>query len=739
MECNKDEATRAKDIAIRKFTEKDFAGAKKFALKAQTLYSRLEGITQMIATLEVFLSAETKMNGEMDMYGVLGVSPLADDDTIRKHYRKLALQLHPDKNKFIGADGAFQIVTQAFNFLSDKSKRAAYNSRRNVKTYVQKSPCQTSVSKGSAGSGHQPKFATHAGFSVPSSGTSRSDQKVPTQRGVSGSSNSAPKVPNQSGKSAVPPGVNGYHKYTGSTSSNVKAPKSNSRKSSPSVQSYFKKTDTFWTICTRCKMQYEYMRVYLNQILKCPHCQVGFKAVEVHAPSNIGPIQPDERKSSSTSAHQMPGFNNSFGAASNHWSSHSGTAHNGTLHNNYSFAEKGKSEYEAAGKRKGDYSGFVSTGEGPKKMREIDDLMKNGTRSFPSQSGIKNWETGTGFSSGQSFGNSQAGKPNYFPEFIPKVNNVNRELSAMELRRMLIEKARLEIRKKLNEWESAKAVRISAKEKEKSKQKKSKLVNHAARQDSESEESPDAGVAEQEAIEMVTMTVPDPDFHIFDSDRSESCFGANQVWAAYDNDDGMPRFYAIIHEVLSTDPFMVRLSWLNSKTSSEFGPIDWVGNGFNKTCGDFRVEKRELFDSLNSFSHKIKGVNESGEVIQIYPRKGEIWALYKNWSPNWNKDTVPEDIVHAYEMVEVQNDYNEKQGVDVSPIVKATGFRTVFYKQPDPNQVKHIPKSEMFRFSHQVPSHVLTGEEGPNALKGYVELDPAATPSELLQVTPSGT
>ncbi|KAI4347435.1 hypothetical protein L6164_008249 [Bauhinia variegata] len=40
----------------------------------------------------------------------------------------------------------------------------------------------------------------------------------------------------------------------------------------------------------------------------------------------------------------------------------------------------------------------------------------------------------------------------------------------------------------------------------------------------------------------------------------------------------------------------------------------------------------------------------------------------------------------------------------------------------------------MFRFSHQVPSYLLTGEEARNAPKGCRELDPAAIPSEFLQV-----
>ncbi|KAG0446595.1 hypothetical protein HPP92_028756 [Vanilla planifolia] len=39
----------------------------------------------------------------------------------------------------------------------------------------------------------------------------------------------------------------------------------------------------------------------------------------------------------------------------------------------------------------------------------------------------------------------------------------------------------------------------------------------------------------------------------------------------------------------------------------------------------------------------------------------------------------------------------------------------------------------MFRFSHRVPSYLLTGHEAHNAPKDCFELDPAATPLELLQ------
>ena len=68
----------------------------------------------------------------------------------------------------------------------------------------------------------------------------------------------------------------------------------------------------------------------------------------------------------------------------------------------------------------------------------------------------------------------------------------------------------------------------------------------------------------------------------FDKHRVEESFTENRVWDAYDNENGMPRFYAIIHEVLSKKPFKDRISWLNSKSNGEFGPLNWVGCGFAK-------------------------------------------------------------------------------------------------------------------------------------------------------------
>ncbi|KAJ7956036.1 DnAJ-like protein [Quillaja saponaria] len=134
MACNKDEAIKAKEIAENKFTDMDMSGAKRFALKAQDLYPGLDGLSQFLETLDVYISAEKRINGEVDWYKVLDVELSANVDTIRRHYRKLALILHLDKNKSVGADGAFSFLSQAWSLLSDKSKRIAYDQNGNLRS-----------------------------------------------------------------------------------------------------------------------------------------------------------------------------------------------------------------------------------------------------------------------------------------------------------------------------------------------------------------------------------------------------------------------------------------------------------------------------------------------------------------------------------------------------------------------------------------------------------------------------
>src|SRR3954467_11425236 len=65
-----------------------------------------------------------------DYYKVLGVGKKASQEEIKKAYRKLARQYHPDTNKDPGAEERFKEISQAHDVLGDPEKRKQYDTMR---------------------------------------------------------------------------------------------------------------------------------------------------------------------------------------------------------------------------------------------------------------------------------------------------------------------------------------------------------------------------------------------------------------------------------------------------------------------------------------------------------------------------------------------------------------------------------------------------------------------------------
>ncbi|KAK7299865.1 hypothetical protein RJT34_10693 [Clitoria ternatea] len=690
MEANKEEALKAIEIAEKRFGLRDFTGAKNYAVKAKTLCPGLEGISQMVATFEVYIASEVKHNGELDYYSILGLKPFADKEAVKKQYKKLAVLLHPDKNKCVGADGAFKLVSEAWTWLSDSAMRSSYDLRRNAQF----------------GGTHQTNSSTA-----------------------------------------------GYNKCSNLSTSHGRL-------------------DTFWTICTSCKVQYEYLRKYVNKRLSCKNCRGTFVAVETGAaPANGSfPYCPWSYVSGNgyggpsfdgvtyvpTSATYLNG-NGVTGYHSGHGYEYAsnvsfqwGTA--GVANQNGSTTLPADSVHRANGHVK---RGRPKVKSGADMRHHLTETMVNTNSNVPfsccepqedklSRPDKKQKVVvGANFRNGYeekgskcvsdsmvANGNDSLGcgpKPSCASEVQTKPCSI---APAFDARKLLIEKARTEIRKKLEEMKlsSEAAAAANLNEKEKLQAEVGKVKRETCRRAALNF----SGLQlEHGKAAPVSITVPDSDFHDFDKDRSEECFKPKQIWALYDEEDGMPRLYCLIREVVSVNPFKIHISYLSSKTDSEFGSVNWLDSGFTKSCGNFRAWNSDVVDQVNIFSHLLRQEKAGrGGCVRIYPRSGDIWAVYRNWSTDWNRST-PDEVRHQYEMVEVLDDYSEELGVCVSPLIKLAGFKTVYQRNTDKSAIKWIPRREMLRFSHQVPSWLLKGEAS-NLPERCWDLDPAATPDELL-------
>jgi DnaJ-class molecular chaperone len=79
-------------------------------------------------------------NGK-DYYAILGVSPGAPEEELKKAYRRLALQYHPDKNPGDArAEERFKEISEAYAVLADYAKRRQYDAFRQAQTGTHGTP-----------------------------------------------------------------------------------------------------------------------------------------------------------------------------------------------------------------------------------------------------------------------------------------------------------------------------------------------------------------------------------------------------------------------------------------------------------------------------------------------------------------------------------------------------------------------------------------------------------------------
>ncbi|KAI3907662.1 hypothetical protein MKW98_016306, partial [Papaver atlanticum] len=168
----------------------------------------------------------------------------------------------------------------------------------------------------------------------------------------------------------------------------------------------------------------------------------------------------------------------------------------------------------------------------------------------------------------------------------------------------------------------------------------------------------------------------------------------------------MPSSYVRINNVYS--PFKVDVTWL-----------EFVAGNIDETAW-----KRSWLPVACAFLHKVFWKRSVNKSYKVYPRKGETWALYKNWNIKWSADP-DKNREYEYEFVLVLSDYSSESGILVVHLpTKYNGMASF-----------QIPSNEMLRFSHRVPSFRTNGKEREDVPEGYFELDPCSLPNGLEEMS----
>ncbi|KAM0826301.1 hypothetical protein ACQ4PT_068959 [Festuca glaucescens] len=223
------------------------------------------------------------------------------------------------------------------------------------------------------------------------------------------------------------------------------------------------------------------------------------------------------------------------------------------------------------------------------------------------------------------------------------------------------------------------------------------------------------------------LSFPDADFFDFEKLREVYLFAVGQIWAIYDNLDGMPRYYARIKRFDASN-FKVHLTWLEHVAANE-SEDKWTDEELPVACGSFSLGATETSQDRPMFSHIVSWTKGKKRNYDIHPGKGEIWALYKGWSMQWVSD-ADSHRSYEYEVVEVLSNFSFSAGVTVAPLVRIKGFVSLFATAKDKSEFVVAP-SELLSFSHSIPFHRTDGNEKVGVPGGLLQLDPACLPVDL--------
>ncbi|OEL23359.1 hypothetical protein BAE44_0015622, partial [Dichanthelium oligosanthes] len=750
IQCNREEAIRARELAVKKMESKDFVGAEKIVLKAQKLFPELENVSQLLTICNVHCAAELRVNGEMDFYGILQVEEGVDEALIRKQYRKLAFSLHPDKNCFVGAEAAFKLVAEAHSVLCDPPKRSMYdlkrkNGFRNVPNPAKQQTSKRADSNKRSRPGPGETFWTVCSHcqmryqyynstlntiarcqncklnffaynlnerpmptssSVPN-GTQVPANVFPNKQRDAHSQQGHPVKPSCAGRGTdVKPNgsQNPSHMFPNQQHG---VPCQNAHPVKPSAGG-----DTDAKLRMNVPQHDEYMKGYSRP---------GSDEKANHLDTSRGKFQYSTLNQDKSS---VPMENGNM-----HGRSMPDSADPNIINKQKSVREDASAEPDAmnvpcsaklssaGGKTDGDSRINVA---GRRSMPDIVDPNITDRRSLARED-ASTVPSAAGSSVTQKSGSrrKQDADGNIFLDIYTKKRQRKNDLpSNVRQSDPPHVSSNVDIQEKAKTTETGDLGNI----------KEEAPESDIRDQENIKEEAPET-VSEKKLSYSELVSFPDPDIFNFEKFRDINLFAVGQIWALYDNLDGMPRYYARIKQFDASN-FKVHLTWLEYDAMDE-AEEDWIGEELPTACGNFCLGKgTDISEDRFMFSHIatwMKGKKRNSYVI--FPNKGEMWALYKGWRMGWSSD-ADNHRSYEYEVVEVLSNMSVNDGATVIPLVRIKGFVSLFATAKDESSFV-IPSSELLRFSHSIPFYRTKGNEKAGVPGGFLELDNACLPADL--------
>ncbi|XP_074274597.1 uncharacterized protein LOC141598743 [Silene latifolia] len=766
------EAIRLKTLAESNYNSSNLKLALNYANQAHNLYPNLPGLTEMLTAFKILHSSinprKPPKNLEHpfpspDLYNILGVTPFSSLSIIKAQYKKLALLLHPDKNTIKNASNeAFKLVNDAFHVFSDKGKRRVYDTRLRLALLEEKEVSEDEDDEGLVEEGMFWTMCSKCRL------RHRFERNYVGQRLVCPSCEhnfEASEVGDddheeeedrvESRKTVVEEDVEdwemsslselvgkriGKKRKMGSVNV-VETPIVEERRRSHREKS--KRDDRkLGKSGTRKDLEVEKSRIDNRKRSGVVEEEVENSENDLRKLGRNGGVSESESVSCEDSeeveeltlAEMQMNDVRKVGRDGGVSESESVSGDDSEEVEELTLAEMQMNDVRKLGREGGVSESESLSGEDSEEVEELTlaEMQMNDVRKVRRDEGVSE----SGSVSGED--SEEVEELTLAEMQMNDVRKLGRDGGVSELESVSGENGEEVEELTLAEMQ----MKASRKPKGKKEDGKRKVTfrKEVEVEDEDEEEVVLLNKKKRISVEsgdLEVMTVEDSDFYDFDEDRVERSFKKGQVWAIYDDDDGMPRHYGLIDEVVSVNPFVVKMSWLDFQNDgNERSMICWEKKGFHVSCGKFKVARKDDVKLLNIFSHLVACERAARELYRIYPRKGSVWALYNERALDMEEGNSPSSTnKRAYDIVLVLTSYSEAYGLSMAYLKKVDGYKAVFTRREiGYNAIRCLEKNDIRLFSHQIPARKLSEDEASQLSGDCWELDPASLPQDLLAV-----